>query len=249
MREGLSVIFGTFLVKNSYGQYTSMRVERRHRREDPGVSVVIPTYPGSDHDRVCELLEAEQTLDGFEIVVVNDGDLDICEARNVGIERAEAPVVALTDDDVNPPIDWLSVIERTFAGDRGLGLLEGPVRGGINYDGTGVYVGCNLAFRRDAALAIGGFDTAYAGWRDDTEFGWRMERDSECAVAFEPEMRMSHPPYARAGYIQRNEERLRRQYPRRYEQRLNDSVGQRLWRLGMRTRVLPYINRLRNASH
>lgn len=222
---------------------------RRYGREDPAISVVIPTYPESGHDRVRSALESRQTFEDFEIVIVDDGTLDICEARNAGIEAARAPFVALTDDDVAPPADWLATIHRALDANDDLGLLEGPVSGGINYDGTGIYVGCNLAFRRAAVMDIGGFDRRYAGWRDDTEFGWRMERDSEWATSYLSDMRMEHPPHARAELIPEHERRLKRNYPTRYEERLNGSIGKRLWRLGMRTRVVPLINRLRNASH
>lgn len=216
---------------------------------DPEISVVIPTYPASDHRSVCRSLAEEQTFDEFEIVVVDDASLDICEARNEGIAEADGSIVALTDDDVDPPSDWLATIWRLFQENDDLGLVEGRVEGGINYGGTGIYVGCNLAFRRSAALEIGGFNRDYAGWRDDTEFGWRMERESDRETAYCDDVRMVHPPFPRANLLASNEKLLKMQYPDRYRERLNHSPVQRLWRFGMRIGIVPFLNRIRNPSN
>lgn len=214
-----------------------MTIHRPITANDPMISVVVPTIPSNDHDAVVECLE-RQTIDDFEVFVVDDADLDICEARNAGIEAATGSIVALTDDDCRPDPDWLATIRNEFDADAALVCLEGAVTGGRSYDGTRRYVGCNLAFDREAALLVSGFNSAYAGWRDDTEFGWRMERDADGRCRYSNRVRMHHPPMPRASIDTDKENRLKHEYPNRYDEiivpdtvlgRMNDW----LWRNGV----------------
>ncbi|QLG48852.1 glycosyltransferase family 2 protein [Natrinema halophilum] len=203
---------------------------------DPAVSVVVPTIPRNDHDAVVEHLR-EQTGGAYEVIVVDDATLDICEARNAGIRAARGDIVALTDDDCRPSRDWLAGITDAFDRDSQLVCLEGAVRGGRTYDGERMYVGCNLAFDREAALAAGGFRSAFAGWRDDTEFGWRMERDADGRCTYRDDVEMYHPDQPRATIDEVLEARLRREYPERYEDvivpdTLSGRVNDWLWRKG-----------------
>ncbi|WP_211290213.1 glycosyltransferase family 2 protein [Natrinema ejinorense] len=204
---------------------------------EPTVSVVVPTIPANDHDAVVDCLR-EQTAAAYEVLVVDDATLDICEARNTGILGARGDVVALTDDDCRPPRDWLAHVEAAFDRDPDLVCLEGAVHGGRTYDGERRYVGCNLAFDREAAIAVGGFRPAFAGWRDDTEFGWRMERDADGRCAYRDDVRMHHPEPPRATLDEALEARLRREYPDRYEavlvpDTLRGRVNDWLWRKGV----------------
>lgn len=213
-----------------------MTIERPITHDDPDVSVVIPTIPENSHEHVVEDLR-EQTYDDFEVLVVNDDTLDICEARNAGIEAANADIVALTDDDCRPPTDWIEHVVQAFDQEFDLVCIEGAIRGGREYDGIRKYVGCNLSFDRSVALSIGGFDSAFAGWRDDTEFGWRMERDTDGRCKFCPEVLMIHPKKPRANPNDELETLLEDCYPERYNEIvISDSylgkINDWLWRRG-----------------
>lgn len=213
-----------------------MPIHRPIQAEDPALSVVIPTIPANSHEEVVKCL-ADQTVADFEVLVVDDAELDICEARNAGIERASTPVVALTDDDCEPPESWVEAIESAFMAEDSLVLLEGPIRGGRTYDGTRKYVGCNLAFDREAVQSVGGFRSDYAGWRDDTEFGWRVERDVEGTCRYDERMLMRHPDRTRADVDAKTEKRLQAEYPQRYEEIIEPDgvlarVNDWLWRRG-----------------
>lgn len=213
-----------------------MSIDRPIEHDAPDVSVVIPTIPANSHDEVVEDLR-EQTYDNFEVLVVNDETLDICEARNTGIERANADIVALTDDDCRPPEDWLQRVAQGFDQQSDLACLEGTVRGGREYDGSRKYVGCNLAFDRDTALDVGGFDSTFAGWRDDTEFGWRMERDGDGRCVFRSDVVMVHPDKPRASIDQEQESALKGRYPERYSEIImpdtfHGRINDWLWRRG-----------------
>lgn len=203
---------------------------------NPSISAVVPTIPANSHTEVVECLR-NQTYDSYEVVVVNDASLDICEARNEGIRRADGEIVALTDDDCRPDPQWLRQICEKFEQRPNLVCLEGAVQGGRTYTGTRKYVGCNLAFDRQAALDICGFRSEYAGWRDDTEFGWRMERDAGGECAFSADAVMDHPEKPRASIDEELEAKLREEYPDRYEEILvPDTIVGRvndwLWRKG-----------------
>lgn len=210
-----------------------MSHRRRITHEEPLVSVVIPTLPDRDLEAVVSALR-EQSEDRFELVVVSDGSLGVCEARNEGLRAATAPIVAFTDDDCLPPHDWIANICAAFeTGD--LVIVEGPVSGGLQYDGTRLYPTCNVAVARDVALEVGGFRSEYEYWREDTEFGWRMEDAG--GFRYDPAIRMRHPDSSRSNIKVENERRLKAEYPDRYEKLvIPDSLAGRvndwLWRRG-----------------
>ena len=224
-----------------------MGIEYVRRADDPTLSVVIPSVPWHDHGPTVACLE-RQTVDvPYEVILVDDGGLDRSEARNRGLETAAANVVALTDDDTRPPPGWLEVARREFDADPGLVCLEGPVYGGARSFGPRHYVGCNLAVRREAALAVGGFRSAFSEWREDTEFGWRMERDADGVCRFADDFRMCHPEVPRTAIDLDLEERLRVEYPDRYDEVLNYAVWRGPYRWARAVGITQPLQRLRNA--
>lgn len=223
-----------------------MGVEYVRRADDPAVSVVIPSIPAHDHRATVACL-GKQTIEApYEILLVNDGELDRSAARNRGLEAADAEVVALTDDDTRPPRDWLAVAKREFSTDPDLALLEGPVYGGSRSFGPRHYVGCNLAVRRDAALTVGGFRSEYSEWREDVEFGWRMEIEADGTCCFDTEFRMCHPKVPRTAIKMDLERRLRTEYPQRYEEVLDDVPWRELYRWARAVGITQPLQRLRN---
>jgi GT2 family glycosyltransferase len=190
-----------------------MPVERPISHSDPAVSVVIPTIPEYELKTLSAL--RDQTADRFEVVVVSDASLNRCEARNKGIEEANADIVAQTDDDCYPPADWVERILTFFQNNPHAVLLEGPLdklRLPARH-----YIGANMAYRRDAALDIGGFDSEFAGWRADTDFGWRMEdaHGVDCCH-HDPDLEVVHDGPTRTNVDREKERRFRLRYPTRY---------------------------------
>ena len=210
---------------------------------DPAVSVVVPTLPENDHGALVDAL-VHQRVEEYEVLLVEDGSVGVCTARNEGLDAASADVVAFTDDDCLPPTNWLERIVHHFETDPNLVVLEGPVEGGMTYDGRRKYPTCNLAVRREAALSVGGFREEYEYWREDTEFGWRLEDVGD--RTFAPDVKMLHPPRPRSSILAENEQRLATEYPEKYEEivapdtalgRVNDW----LWRNGF----WEYVDRIR----
>ncbi|TMQ73905.1 MAG: glycosyltransferase, partial [Candidatus Eisenbacteria bacterium] len=118
----------------------------------------------------------------------------LSNARNTGIENATGEIVAFTDDDARPDPHWLYYVAWALRG-KDLAGVGGP---NIPPDGDGwiaacvanapggpmhVLVtdreaehipGCNMAFRKSALEAIGGFDPRYRVAGDDVDLCWRL---------------------------------------------------------------------------
>jgi GT2 family glycosyltransferase len=127
------------------------------------------------------------------VIDVIHGGLSV--ARNVGLAAATGEIVAYTDADVRVDRDWLTYLIQPFlnsevAGAGGLSLAPpdspwmaqcvarapgGPTHVLID-DRTAEHVpGCNMAFRRDALLAIGGFNPIYLRAGDDVDVCWQFQ--------------------------------------------------------------------------
>lgn len=116
-------------------------------------------------------------------------------ARNEGARLTAAPIVAFVDDDCVPEPGWLRSFADAFARNPRLGVVQGVVRRAAGEAGawtvfreigweTPWFEGCNIAYRRDALLATGGFDEAIRWYGEDTSAGWKVveagsERDFE----------------------------------------------------------------------
>lgn len=192
-------------------------VAAQTRRPDETILVV-------DHNP--ELLDAVQALPGPELevkIVPNSGPKGLSGARNTGTGLASGEVVAYLDDDATAEPDWLERLTAPFAdpdvvavggwavprwdgtrpawfpeeflwvvgcSHRGLPTSLAPVRN---------VIGCNMAFRRDPVLAIGGFEVGLGRTADrplgceETELCIRLaQADPGTRVLLEPEARIHH---------------------------------------------------------
>jgi GT2 family glycosyltransferase len=116
-------------------------------------------------------------------------------ARNVGLKAATGEVVAYTDSDCYADPDWLALLVHQLRA-TGAAAVGGPnltpddgwlaacvaAAPGqpthvLESDQVAEHVpGCNMAFRRDALLAINGFDPVYRKAGDDVDVCWRLQQ-------------------------------------------------------------------------
>ncbi len=116
-------------------------------------------------------------------------------ARNIGLQQATGDIVAYTDADVRVDPYWLSYLVQPFVtsdvvGSGGPNIVPhddpriaqcvarapgGPTHVLLD-DRIAEHVpGCNMAFRREALLAIGGFNPIYLRAGDDVDVCWRLQ--------------------------------------------------------------------------
>lgn len=132
-------------------------------------------------------------------------------ARNVGVAATTAPVVAFTDDDCRPGPDWVPAVADAFedplvgvvagrvvaAGPSGpLVLSVTPLGAAAGDDPMGIAHGANLAFRRAALGAVGGFDELLGPGApfhngEDYDATWRVVR-AGWGFAYEPRAVVEH---------------------------------------------------------
>ncbi|MGC1237413.1 MAG: glycosyltransferase [Acidimicrobiales bacterium] len=111
--------------------------------------------------------------------------ITIAHQRNVGVREADGDVIVFTDSGCLPEEDWLDKLLAPIL-DEGESVSCGPA----SSVGKSVYSGghwwgytdekyvpaattINIAFRRDAFDAVGGFDESF-GSAEDIDFTWRL---------------------------------------------------------------------------
>ncbi|MBM3780449.1 MAG: glycosyltransferase [Acidobacteria bacterium] len=116
-------------------------------------------------------------------------------ARNVGMHAADGEIVAYTDADVRVDPDWLTYLVQPFLtgdyiGSGGPNVVPpdddwvaqcvarapgGPTHVLLD-DRVAEHVpGCNMAFRRESLMAVGGFNPVYLRAGDDVDACWRLQ--------------------------------------------------------------------------
>jgi O-antigen biosynthesis protein len=130
---------------------------------------------------------------GARVIRIQNGGLS--NARNVGMRAATGEIVAYIDDDAYPDPHWLSYLaaayrDGTYAAVGGPNIApegDGPIADCVaNAPGGPIHVllsdteaehipGCNCSFRREALLALGGFDPQFRIAGDDVDLCWRVQ--------------------------------------------------------------------------
>jgi len=109
-------------------------------------------------------------------------------ARNVGWRAAGAEWIAFLDDDVIPAADWVERLEADLQGlPAGVAASQGRLRVPLpsspptdwQRDVAGLegarWITADMAFRREALAAVGGFDQRFAGaYREDADLALRL---------------------------------------------------------------------------
>ena len=135
--------------------------------------------------------------------IISQVNKGLSVARNVGAEAATGEIVAYTDSDCVADPDWLNYLVGTME-TKGFAACGGP-----NFSPTETSLvpeavavspgapchvllddeiaehiaGCNMAFRRDVLLGIGGFDPIFRAAGDDVDICWRLQ-DAGYAIGY-----------------------------------------------------------------
>ena len=129
----------------------------------------------------------------MRLIEVPNGGLS--RARNLGLSEATGEIVVYTDADVRVEPDWLTYLVQPFLTSdvvacggpnvcpeddawlaRAVALSPGGPMHVMLDDRIAEHVpGCNFAVRRDALLAIGGFNPIYLRAGDDVDVCWRLQ--------------------------------------------------------------------------
>ena len=157
------------------------------RLDYPAIEVII-VDDGSTDDTANIARE-------FPFDVVSISHLGLSTARNVGLQNATGEIVAYIDDDAWPDPHWLTYLALTFrdeacAGAGGPNIRPpgesvvsdcaadspgGPIHVMLSDVEAEHLPGCNMAFRKEALAAVGGFDPVFRTAGDDVDLCWRMQ--------------------------------------------------------------------------
>jgi O-antigen biosynthesis protein len=143
--------------------------------------------------------------------IISQENKGLSVARNVGAAAATGEIVAYTDSDCVADPDWLAYLVAKME-QGGLVAVGGPnfpppeedlvpaavavSPGGPTHvllsDEVAEHIaGCNMAFRRDVLLALGGFDPIYRAAGDDVDLCWRLQ-DAGHVIGFAPAATVWH---------------------------------------------------------
>ena len=182
--------------------------------------------------------------------LLNQPHAGLSVARNTGCHAATGGIVAYLDDDAWPDPHWLKFLAHAFA-TTDCAAVGGPnippatenfIARCVAYaPGGPIHVlltdreaehipGCNMAFRKSALVALGGFDPQFRVAGDDVDICWRFH-DAGWKIGFHPGAMVWHHrrqnilTYLKqqSGYG-RAEAALERKWPAKY-----NAAGQPAW--------------------
>jgi cellulose synthase/poly-beta-1,6-N-acetylglucosamine synthase-like glycosyltransferase len=159
-----------------------------------------------------DLEAAARVVAGRKVVLLRSGGSGAVAARCLGVKGSSGEILAFTDSDCVPDVEWLS--EGVRAIDSGADLVNGrtvperelgPFERSHASGEEGLYPTSNMFFRRSAYERFGGFDREAesllgfrlnerargTGFGEDTILAWRMIR-AGAPHAYAPSARVVH---------------------------------------------------------
>ncbi len=195
---------------------------------EPFFSVVIATYNREECLKKLLLQLRKQYYKNFEIIIVDQSKtpIDIQEFsdlsviiiqsnklgaahnRNIGARAAKGTIIAFTDDDCQPDVDWLWNAEK-YLRNTGIVGIEGLIVSekidekkmrtvsNVGFEGVG-FLTANLMVRKKIFDTVGGFDEVFdhPSFREDSDLAWRVLEQGR--VPFAADVRVFHPPHDRS---------------------------------------------------
>ena len=194
--------------------------------------------------------ETGQIASTYPYRVIDEENQGLSRARNTGIAAATGEIVAFIDDDAYPDPHWLRFLALSFMEDdyaavggpnlapsndgwRADAIANAP--GGPNAvlisDRIAEHIpGCNMAFRKGALEAVGGFDPRFRTAGDDVDICWRLQDRGEvigysaAAVVWHHRRRYLRTYWKQQVGYGKAEALLEKKWPSRY-----DFLGRSSW--------------------
>ena len=178
----------------------------------------------------------------YDVRLISGPNRGLSHARNLGMRAATGEIVAYIDDDAWPDRHWLTYLAAAFARTSHAAIggpnIPPPRDGEIgaciaNAPGGPIHVlvsdtqaehipGCNMAFRRAALEAVGGFDEQFRKAGDDVDVCWRL-MEQGMTIGFSPAAVVwHHRRTSVAAYVRQQrgygeaEAMLERKWPQKY---------------------------------
>ena len=146
----------------------------------------------------------------YDVQLIQTENRGLSAARNTGLIASTGEIVAYIDDDAYADREWLKRLAKVFltsefagvggpnippAGSPGIADYVAQAPGGpihvLLSDTEAEHIpGCNMAFRKESLLAIGGFDPQFRAAGDDVDVCWKIQEQgwrlgfSPAAVVF-----------------------------------------------------------------
>ena len=147
----------------------------------------------------------------YPVKLITTANRGLSSARNTGMYNAKGEILAYIDDDAYPDPQWLRYLAYAYSvSDHGCigGPNIAPFDDGFiatcvaNAPGGPVHVlvsdeiaehvpGCNMSFKKEALMKIGGFDPIYRTAGDDVDVCWRIQ-ESGRTIGFHPSALVWH---------------------------------------------------------
>ena len=173
----------------AYNAERTMRpcLESLRRLDYPNFEVIIVDDGSRD-------ATAAISADFPEFRLIRQPNKGLSVARNVGLHAARGEIVAYTDSDCVVDPHWLTLMVRAM-NDSGFDGCGGPNYAPheegwvercvaaspgapchvlIGDDRAEHLAGCNMIYRKDALLEVGGFDPRFTAAGDDVDICWRL---------------------------------------------------------------------------
>lgn len=196
--EGIELPFISVVVCSYNGSATIRDcLEGLQRLNYPRFEVIV-VNDGSK-DNLADIVKE------YPVKLINTHNRGLSSARNMGLYNAKGEIIAYIDDDAYPDPHWLHYLAYAYQNSNHAGMGgpniapsdDGPIATCVaNAPGGPVHVlvsdeiaehipGCNMSFRKEALMQIGGFDPIYRAAGDDVDVCWRIQK-AGYTIGFHP---------------------------------------------------------------